>query len=122
MELIAVVLNDHNWFEDVYALFDYGFASYDNVKIADAEEVMIHADISGGEKADVAVGAQQEVICPSLKGQKTDISLIYDIESRISAPVSRWQQAGKLDIYSGENFVYSVPLYYLEDVDAKEER
>lgn len=28
-ELIAVVLNDHNWFSDAYALMDYGFARYE---------------------------------------------------------------------------------------------
>lgn len=121
MELIAVVLNDHNWFEDVYSLFDYGFASYDNVKIAEAEEVMIHTEITGGEKSAAAVGAKQEIICPSLKGQKTDISLIYDLPKKAAAPISRWQKAGKLDIYSGENFVYSVPLFYMEDIDKKAE-
>ena len=117
MELIAVVLNDHNWFEDAAKLFDYGFASYNNVKIADAEEAMMKVDIINGDKPAAAVGAKDEVICPSLKGQKTDISLIYDIPEQTDAPVSRWQQAGKLDVFSGENYVYSVPLYYLEDID-----
>ncbi len=121
MELIAVVLNDHNWFEDIYDLFDYGFASYVNVKIAEAEEVMIHADVIGGEKDRVAIGAEVKVVCPSIKGEKTDISLMFDINRKVQATVSRWQQAGKLDIYSGENFVYSVPLYYLEDIDEAEE-
>ena len=33
-ELIAVVLNDHDWFEDAYRLLDYGFEAFERVVIA----------------------------------------------------------------------------------------
>ena len=36
-ELIAVVLNDHNWFNDAYSLMDYGFARWDEDNDKDRE-------------------------------------------------------------------------------------
>ena len=36
-ELIAVVLNDHNWFNDAYSLMDYGFARWDEENDKDRE-------------------------------------------------------------------------------------
>ena len=118
MELIAVVLDDPNWFQDAYALFDYGFARYNNVKICDAEKVLTRVKIKDGAVRSYAcVGTRAAVYCPSHKGEKTDISIEYDLPRAAGAPVSRWQQAGEMRIYSGGEYVYAAPLYYMEDVD-----
>lgn len=118
MELIAVVLDDQNWFQDAYALFDYGFARYNNVKICDAEKLLTRVNIKDGAGRGCArVGTRDAVYCPSHKGEKTDISIEYDLPRTADAPVSRWQQAGEMRIYSGGEYVYAVPLYYMEDVE-----
>lgn len=143
MELIAVVLNDPNWFEDAYALFDYGFARYNNVTVCEAEKTLTRLKVentsnngsnvlnsgfnnrsaaSGGKsdtsilKKTVRIGVRDAVICPSHKGEKTDISIEYVLPEKAAVPVSRWEQAGEMKIYSGGEYVYSVPLYYLEDI------
>lgn len=143
MELIAVVLNDPNWFEDAYALFDYGFARYNNVTVCEAEKTLTRLKVentsnngsnvlnsgfnnrsaaSGGKsdtsilKKTVRIGVRDAVICPSHKGEKTDISIEYVLPEKAAVPVSRWEQAGEMKIYSGGEYIYSVPLYYLEDI------
>ena len=118
MELIAVVLDDQNWFQDVYALFDYGYARYNNVKICDAEKLLTRVNIKDGAGRGYArVGTRDAVYCPSHKCEKTDISIEYDLPKTADAPVSRWEQAGRMRIYSGGEYIYDVPLYYMEDVD-----
>ena len=118
MELIAVVLDDPNWFQDAYALFDYGYARYNNVKICDAEKLLTRVNIKDGAGRGYArVGTRDAVYCPSHKGEKTDISIEYDLPKAADAPVSRWEQAGEMRIYSGGEYVYAVPLYYMEDVE-----
>ena len=118
MELIAVVLDDQNWFQDVYALFDYGYARYNNVKICDAEKLLTRVNIKDGAGRGYArVGTRDAVYCPSHKCEKTDISIEYDLPKAADAPVSRWEQAGRMRIYSGGEYIYDVPLYYMEDVD-----
>ena len=117
MELIAVVLNDRQWFDDAYSLLDYGFSAYDNVLISKAESRIMNINVTGGEHSTVAAGTRIDAVCPSLKGEKTDINLIYDVEQSVKAPVSRWQSAGEMKIYSGGNYICSLPMYYLEDVE-----
>jgi D-alanyl-D-alanine carboxypeptidase (penicillin-binding protein 5/6) len=117
MELIAVVLNDTNWFEDAYSLFDYGFACYNNVTVCEAEKRLTTVKVSNGSRNKVFVGTHDAVICPSIKGEKTDISVEYEIPQQTDAPVSRWQEAGSMKIFSAGEYIYAVPLYYLEDID-----
>ncbi len=117
MELIAVVMDAPDWFNDVYALFDYGFARYNNVKICNAEKILTRVRLkNGAERSCVCIGTRDDVYCPSHKGEKTDISIEYDMMHEADAPVRRWQQAGEMRIYSGGEYVYAVPLYYMEDV------
>lgn len=118
MELIAVVLNAPDWFQDVYKLFDYGFGRYNNVTVCDAEKRLTGIKVKGGERKRVCVGTREKISCPSHKGEKTEISVEYELPEIAEAPVSRWQEAGRLHIYSADEYVYSVPLYYMEDVDA----
>jgi hypothetical protein len=33
------------------------------------------------------------------------------------APVKRWQEAGQLKIYVDGKYLFSKPLYYLEDIE-----
>lgn len=132
MELIAVVLNDPDWFDDVYSLFDYGFARYNNVTVCEAEKTLTRVKVESDVKTNgrngaldgktapykktVRVGVRNAVVCPSHKGEKTDISIEYVLPKTVRAPVSRWENAGELKIYSGDEYIYSVPLYYLEDI------
>ena len=117
MELITVVMDAPDWFNDIYTLFDYGFARYNNVKICNAEKILTRVRLkNGAERSYVCVGTRDDVYCPSHKGEKTDISIEYDMMHEADAPVSRWQQAGEMRIYSGGEYVYAVPLYYMEDV------
>lgn len=119
MELIAVVLDDPNWFQDAYALFDYGFARYNNIKICSEEKALTRVKVNNcAGRGYVRVGTREAVYCPSHKGEKTDISIEYDLPKAADAPVSRWQQAGEMRIYSGGEYIYTVPLYYMEDRDA----
>lgn len=119
MELIAVVLNDPDWFDDVYKMFDYGFECYDNVEVAEKEKPLTSISVKNGDSSKVKVGVKNDVVCPCIKGEKTDISITYNLEKSVKAPISRWQEAGNLEVYSAGEYIYSEPLYYLEDISEK---
>ena len=70
-----------------------------------------------GTKDFAYIGTKENVVCPSPKEQESKISIAYDLPKSKKAPVSRWQQAGKLDVYCDQEYVYSEPLYYLEDIE-----
>lgn len=41
MEIIVVVLNDGNWFNDSYKMFDFSFANYKNYNIVEDNQLML---------------------------------------------------------------------------------
>ena len=97
-------------------VFQYEGAT--GVKICDAEKLLTRVNIKDGAGRGYArVGTRDAVYCPSHKCEKTDISIEYDLPKTADAPVSRWEQAGRMRIYSGGEYIYDVPLYYMEDVD-----
>ena len=118
-ELIAVVLNDHDWFEDAYRLLDYGFEAFERVVIARAETPLISAVVMEGDSDTVKIGSDTDISCLEAEGEISDLSIIYDVPDAVKAPVSRWQTAGSMDIYSAGEYVCSKDLYYLEDIAAE---
>lgn len=118
-ELIAVVLNDRQWFDDAYKLLDYGFERFESVRIAAGETPLISTAVMEGDKATVKIGAAEDVTCVEVEGESSDLSIVYDVPDAVKAPVERWERAGKMDIYSAGEYVYSKDLYYLEDIGKK---
>ena len=118
-ELIAVVLNDHDWFEDAYRLLDYGFEAFERVTIARGETPLISAAVMEGDSATVKIGSDTDITCLEAEGEAHDLSIIYDVPDAVKAPVSRWEPAGSMEIYSAGEYVCSKDLYYLEDIAAQ---
>lgn len=119
MELICVVMNDPNWFDDTYRLMDYAYGKYQQITIAKQQQELKAVRVKGGDKDYVQVGTRQNVTCPIVRETSGNISVQYLTDSQVKAPVSRWQQAGVMNIYQEGKFVYGVPLYYLEDIERK---
>lgn len=63
------------------------------------------------------IGAKGDILCPVKKESGSRVSVLYDLPERQKAPVSRWQEAGDLKIYVDGRYLFSAPLYYLEDVE-----
>ena len=117
VELVAVVLNAPNWFQDSYQLMDYGYNQYQLIQIAKGERRINSVKIVEGNKDNAYIGTKENVVCPSPKNKECKISISYDLPKYAKAPVSRWQAAGDLNIYCDGKFIYSKPLYYLEDIE-----
>ena len=117
MELICVVMNAPNWFQDTYKLMDYAYCQYETTNVAVKSRPMKAVKIIGGMKNFVLIGPKEDILCPVKKGSESKISIEYVLPERQKAPVSRWQEAGSLKIYVDGNYLFSRPLYYLEDIE-----
>lgn len=115
-ELIAVVLNDHNWFEDAYRLMDYGFERFERVRLVPGQTPLTTAAVTGGDTDRVKIGAAYDITCIQTEEESGELRIVYDIPAETAAPVKRWDPAGKADIYSDEEYIFSEELYYLEDI------
>lgn len=116
MELICVVLNAPDWFNDTYCLMDYGYAQYEKAIVAQGEKPLKAVKVIDGDKDHVFIGPRDNVTCPVKKGEPGNIAIEYVMDTAVNAPVNRWDQAGELKVYLDEEYLYTVPLYYLEDI------
>ncbi|MBR0600208.1 D-alanyl-D-alanine carboxypeptidase family protein [Sinanaerobacter chloroacetimidivorans] len=119
MELICVVLNAPDWFNDTYKLMDYVYNNYEKILIAPGQRPLKAVKVIKGCKDFVYVGPKQDITIPGMKETNSNISIEYVMSTGIKAPVCRWQKAGELKIYVNNEYIYSAPLFYLEDIDRK---
>ncbi|MEG1931250.1 MAG: D-alanyl-D-alanine carboxypeptidase, partial [Anaerovorax sp.] len=120
MELICVVLNAPDWFQDTYKLMDYGFEHYQSKLIVGGERPVRSIMVLGGEKKQVKIGTKNNATVSIEKGKPSHISIAYDIPKVVEAPVSRWDLAGTLKVFHEDAYLYAEPLYYLEDMERKD--
>lgn len=116
MELICVVMNAPDWFQDTYKLMDYAYDQYSAVRIAEGKRPLKAVGIRGSDRNFVMIGPREDILCPVKKGSDARISVVYVLPDRPKAPLARWQEAGRLKIYVDGKYLFSRPLYYLEDV------
>lgn len=117
MELICVVMNAPDWFQDTYKLMDYAYSQYETAKITAGQRPIKAVKIRGGNKSFVQIGSGEDILCPVKKGTDSKISIVYVLPDHPKAPVSRWQEAGYIKIYVNGKYLFSKPLYYLEDIE-----
>jgi len=122
MEVICVVLNAPNWFGDSYALMDWAHENFALREVASDGETLQAVPLTGGLRDHVLVGVDRGFWYPEEKpaeGAGSDVRWKLVLEGDVQAPVSRWQEAGEVHFYRGDEFVGSRVLYFMEDVPAQ---
>ncbi len=111
MELVAVVMGAESSqvrFAACKSLLDYGFATYAVVKPT-LEEALTVPVVLGKKPLATAVPGQYDPILIE-KAQKGRISTQIELDSQVTAPVSKGQRLGTFTIKSGEQILAQIPL------------
>ena len=116
MELICVVMNAPDWFNDSYKLMDYGFSCFKMCEIIESQRLLKAIPVIEGDKDHVFVGSKDPINLPVLKESDEKFEIIYRLPLCVSPPLRRWQQAGTIELYSEGSLITSGPLYFLEDI------
>ncbi len=116
-KLICVVMNAPDWFNDAYRLMDYAYETFESAEIAAKGQRLSQVAVEGGVRDSVWVGVRDSVTCLVRPAERDNIGVAYAVTEPVKAPLRRGDQAGLLHIYVSGQYVYSVPLYFFEDVD-----
>ncbi len=119
LELICVVLNAPNWFNDSYRLMDYVFNKYKPTKIIDENQIFKTVPVRNGTKEYTKIIAQQKSILPLTDKEKKQISILYSVQDYLTAPVTRKNKIGTAKIYLDDQLLDSVNMITREDIDYK---
>jgi len=116
-ELICVVMNAPDWFNDSYRLMDWAYETYELATIAEGGRCLGKVMVEDGDRETVWVGVKEDVTCLVLPSERDLLGMACAVTKPVMAPVDRGELAGQLHVYASGDYVYSVPLYFLEDVD-----
>ena len=116
MELIGVVLNCPNMFDDAKAMLDYGFENYETEVMVKAGATVARATVSGGEKSLLELTPSQDIIVPIEKGSSANFRTRVYVDEGISAPVYRGDVLGYVEVLDGEALLLRRELVAAEDV------
>ena len=116
MELIGVVLNCPNMFEDAKALLEYGFDNYETAVMAKKGTTIVRATVKGGEKSILELTPLQDIIVPVEKGASASFRTRVFIDESISAPVYKGDVLGSVEVLDGDALLLRCELVAAEDV------
>ena len=99
LNLIAVTLKcntSKDRFSESMDLFNYGFANYENKQILNCENPINQTVmLRGGKTENLVVVPQTNYYMVNKKGETSNITLKYEINNKINAPVKQGEIVGK---------------------------
>lgn len=119
MQLISVVLNDGNWFNDCYNLLSYGFEMYSPSIILQKNQFIKNIRVIDGKQDYTAVINTSDIILPLTNLEKKEIKIILDMPEKLKAPIKKGQKIGTAKIYFKGKLLCSSILYAHREVASK---
>ncbi len=114
MQVICVVLNNYNWFNDSVNLMEKAFNEYTMVQIGEKDKKITSVNISGSKKQKCDIILPEDVFYPLKKGEY--IKAHYDFTKNKQAPVNKGENAGMVYYYLNDEMVKTAPLVFNQNV------
>ena len=102
MQLVAVVLNDYNMFEDCKNLLSYGFENYALRQVGQAGEDAGRIPVTGGVTDSVGIETTEDILLPLSEEEFTMIETKTELAEELAAPVTAGTPVGKVEYWLGE--------------------
>ncbi|WIV10967.1 D-alanyl-D-alanine carboxypeptidase family protein [Proteiniborus sp. MB09-C3] len=99
MQLIAVVINDGNWFNDCYRMFDFGFENYKPTLLISKGQFLKKIKISNGYKDYFNLLSEDDLIIPLKDEEKEKAKIILNLPDSLSAPIYKGQKLGNIQVF-----------------------
>ena len=120
MELVAVVMGGETSpkrFAACKNLLDYGFANYALISPQMPEIAAVPVKLGKAESVE-AVPATEDALLID-KGQKNEVTIHTQLDEEVSAPVSKGQRLGTMQVKVGQQILKEIPLVAKETVERK---
>ncbi|HMM31500.1 MAG TPA: D-alanyl-D-alanine carboxypeptidase family protein [Clostridia bacterium] len=118
MQLVGVVLNCPDMFNNAMRMLDYGFANYEMVKAIGAGDVIARARVAAGVKNVLELVTSEDIMIPVEKGTNASIQSRVVIDEGIHAPILAGDKLGSVELYEGNKLIAVSPLVAKDGVDA----
>ena len=114
MRLIAVVAgakSDKERFNDTQRLLEYGFRFYSTQEVIKKDNALKEVTVWGGKKNLISLGAENNIKLTLPRTTFKNITISYDFQNNLRAPIKEGQNLGTLIIKDGEKILHTCLLY-----------
>ncbi|MGO1368785.1 MAG: D-alanyl-D-alanine carboxypeptidase family protein [Senegalia sp. (in: firmicutes)] len=106
MQLIAIVLNDGNWFNDSYKLFDYGFENFKNTTIIRGNNFIKNLYIENSNIEKIPIITDKKFTYPLTKNELKDINISIKTRDKLIAPIEKGYNIANIDVKLKDKIIY----------------
>lgn len=117
MQLIAVVLNDRNWFDDCYTMMDYGFNNYSTYVIFDKNQFVKNIPVISGEKKSVSTVTNDSFIYPLKEEELEKIKISINLIEKVQAPINKGDYVGDITVYLDGKIINKEKVIVNENIE-----
>ena len=122
MRLIAVIAGaktDKDRFNDTQRLLEYGFRFYSTQEVIKKNNALKDVSVWGGKEKLISLGSENDIKLTLPRTTFKNITISYDFQNNIRAPIREGQTLGTLIIKDGEKTLHTENLVALSNVEAK---
>ncbi len=120
MRLISVVMgtdSEEARARETQKLLSYGFRYYETLRLYDAGAVLNTPRVWGGDKNELRVGVDNNVVMTVPRARSEELSAKLDIQADLTAPIAAGDRVGTMEVRQGEEVVGEQPLVALENIE-----
>lgn len=110
IQLIAVVINDGNWFNDCYRMLDFGFENYKPALLLSKGQFLKKIEILDGDRGYINLLCEDDLIIPLKDDEKEKIKIVLNLSDSITAPVYRGQKLGSIQVFLEGKLLYTAEI------------
>lgn len=118
MQLIGVILNAPNMWDDARALLDYGFSTYELQRPVSSEEIS-SIQIENGESSSLPVCAKYDILYPIRSDGSESLTVSKQLAESFPAPIKAGDALGEIRVFINGTLLTTVPIVAMESVPAK---
>ena len=117
MQLIAVTLNDYDWFNTTKKLLDESFNTYSPYTLFSENQIITSIKVSDGKKKEILLKPSNESIIPLKKDEEKKLLTVLHIPEVLYAPLKKGQEIGSMTTYLDGKIVNKTDLIASETIE-----
>lgn len=117
IQLIAVVINDGNWFNDCYSLLDYGFENYRPTLILSKGQFLKKIKILDGAIEYLNVLCNEDLIIPLAEEEREKIKIVLNIPDTLNSSITKGQRLGNVQIFLEGKLLYTFDINSSSEIE-----
>ncbi len=98
-------------------LLNWGYTAYEGIKLFEAEQAVVAADVWKGSQRTAKLGRNQAIVVAVPAGMAAKLKTQVVHTEPLIAPIAKGQAVGTLKVFAGEQLVTEVPLVALEAIE-----